>query len=113
MTKFSGLEIAEVVCAAQHAEQIGLGDFLFLGGDRDDLLRCDIDASHRDFHFVEMPVANRAYRRAAFEQIVGGQRKESSLGCRAEAVSRAADALNRSRERVGVIELAYDLDPSD
>src|ERR1019366_7595230 len=113
MTHFMGVEIAEVVGAAQHAQQLGFGDFLFLGGNCDDLLRRDIGASHRDFHFVEMPAANRAHRRAAFEQIVGGQREEASLGSRAEAVSRAADALNRGRDGFGRIELAYELDGAD
>ena len=113
MTQSAVVKIAEVVRAAQHAQQLGLGDFLFLGGDCDDLLRRDVGASHRDFHFVEMTAANRAHRRAAFEQIVGGEREEAPLGSRAKAVSRAADSLNRGRDGFGRIELAYELDGAD
>ena len=60
-----------------------------------------------------MPVANRAHRCAAFEQIVGGEREEAALGGSAEAVSRAADALNRGRNGFGRIELAYEVDCAD
>ena len=113
MAQPGAVELGEVVRAAQHAQQLGFGDFLFLGGDCDDLLRRDIDASHRDFHFVEMAAANRAHRRAAFEQIVDGQREQASLGSRAEAVARSADALNRGRDGFGRIELADQLDRAD
>ncbi len=106
MPQFGRVEIAEVVRAAEQAQQLGLRDFVFLGGDRDDLLRRDVDASRRNFHFVEMPGANRAHRRAAFEQIVGRQREEAPLRRRAEAVARAADPLNRGRDRFRRIELA-------
>src|SRR5208282_2325536 len=50
---------------------------------------------------------------AAFEQIVGGQREEASLGSRTEAVSRAPDALNRGRDGLGRIELADEFDGAD
>ena len=113
MAQASGVELAEVVRAAEDAQQLGFGDFVFLGGDRDDLLRRNIDASRRDFHFVEMPLANRAHRRAAFEQVVGGHREEAALGRRAEAVPRAADALDGGRDGFGRIELADELDRAD
>src|ERR1700689_3883399 len=60
-----------------------------------------------------MPVPNRAHSGAAFEQIVGGQREEASLRRRAEAMPRAAHALNRSRDGFGRIELAYEVDRTD
>ena len=56
MAKCGRVELGEVVRAAQNRAAARLSaDFVLLGGDRDDLLRGDIDASHRDFHFVEMP----------------------------------------------------------
>src|SRR5271156_755084 len=113
MTQAGSVEIAEVVRAAEYAEQLGFGDFVFLGGDRDDLLRRNIDASRRYFHFVEMPAANRAHRGAAFEQVVGGHREEAALGRGAEAVPRSADALNGGRDGFGRIELADELDGAD
>ena len=113
MAQAGGVEIAEVVRAAQYAQQFGFGDFVFLGGDRDDLLRRDIDASRRNFHLVEMPAANRAHRRAAFEQVVDGHREEAALGRCAEAMPRPADALNRGRDRFGRIDLADELDRAD
>src|SRR5271163_4102131 len=113
MAQAGGVEIAEVVRAAEYAQQLGFGDFVFLGGDRDDLLRRNIDASRRYFHFVEMPAANRAHRGAAFEQVVGGHREEAALGRGAEAVPRSADALNGGRDGFGRIELADELDGAD
>jgi hypothetical protein len=60
-----------------------------------------------------MPVTNRAHSSTAFEQIVGGEREEATLGRRAEAMARSADALNRGRDGFGRIELAYEVDRAD
>src|SRR5271169_3537119 len=113
MAQAGVVEIAEVIRAAEYAQQFGFGDFVFLGGDRDDLLGRNIDASRRYFHFVEMPAANRAHRSAALEQVVGGHREEAALGRSAEAVPRSANALNGGRDGFGRIELADELDGAD
>src|SRR5271168_1742733 len=113
MTQAGSVEIAEVARAAEYAQQLGFGDFVLLGGDRDDLLRRNIDASRRYFHFVEMPAANRAHRSAAFEQVVGGHREEAALGRSAETVPRSANALDGGRNGFRRIELADELDGTD
>src|SRR5271170_5263323 len=113
MAQASGVELAEVVRAAEDAQQLGFGDFVLLGRDRDDLLRRNIDASRRYFHFVEMPAANRAHRSAAFEQVVGRHREEAAFGRSAETVPRSANALDGGRDGFGRIELADELDGAD
>src|SRR5208282_4093701 len=113
MAQAGGVEIAEVVRAAEYAQQLGFRDFVLLGRDRDDLLRRNIDASRRYFHFVEMPAANRAHRSAAFEQVVGGHREEAAFRRSAEAVPRPADALDGGRDGFGRIELTDELDGAD
>ncbi len=107
------VEAAQVVRAAQNPQQLGLGDFVFFGRDRDNLLRRDIQASAGNHDLIQMPTANRAHRGRAFEQIVGGHREKSALRRRAEAMARAPDALNRGRDRFRRIDLAHQLDRAD
>src|SRR5580704_7540526 len=91
MAQASGVELAEVIRAAEDAQQLGFGDFVF----------------------VEVPLANRAHGSATFEQVVGGHREEAALGRSAETVPRPADALNGSRDGFRRIELADELDRAD
>ena len=98
---------------AQETHQFVLGDILLIGGDRNDLLCRHVERVQRDFDFVEMPLADGADRRGAFGQVVDGERKKSPFRRRTEAMTGAAYALDRGRDRSGRVDLADQIDRAD
>src|SRR5579875_3141642 len=99
--------------SAQQLQQIGFVDFFLLRGNRDDLLRRDVETVSWNLDLVDPAAANRADGGRAFEQIVGRQGEEASLRDAAEGVARTANPLNRRRDRFRRIDLADEIDRAD
>ena len=79
----------------------------------DELLREDVERRARDGQRVHRAAADRAHERGALEQFVARRREQTAFGLRADPVARAADALQRDRDRARRAELHDEVDRAD
>ncbi len=79
----------------------------------DDLLREHVERRAARPDRVELGAPDRVEQRRALDEVVARQREEPALRQPAEPVARAADALEKSRDRARRAELANEVDVAD
>ena len=79
----------------------------------DDLLRQHVERLFRDREAIEFPAVHTVEQRRAFDQLVARQREQPALGRPRDRVARAADPLQKSRDRARRAELADQVDIAD
>ena len=111
-SKSRALEIAvRIGRAHRRVERVDFPLVLRAGGD--DLLREDVERRVGNLERVERAAADRADQRRALEQLVARRREKTPFGLRADPVARAADALQRDRDRARRAELHDEIDRAD
>ena len=106
------LQIAVRPGAPDQREQLGLVPVLRVDLRRD-LLSDNVEWRHRHDQAVELAAIDAVDQRRAFDEVVIGERKQPALRLAADAMARAADALEESCDRARRAELADQIDVAD
>ncbi len=102
-------ELRERIRTPRELVELVDGD-LFLGADRDDLLREDVERVPGDARLLDVTCAHRARDHGRLEQVATELREDPPLRDRLQVVAGAADALKAARDRLRALDLDDEVD---